>query len=656
MSITLQELGGLVRASRTDKGITQEELAKQVGNGVNRSVVAHFEQARRTPSDTALASICDFLSIPRSLWISFTYPEHRLRLDFEEALSELVGRSVSLRALDEESEHVANVAIASLFEGQRDEAKTLDALNSLLVFYSVKPQTPAFFLRYFGVESTKSADSFMSGVLRFQMDAIRLFSTFREAYLLMNEPGQLDSRLKPLIERDVAIFRNREAWDKIEEIPDERLPDLGYISARRARKERDERDIISQFLRTLADRVDHVGKNAINEISEKMRRKMGSLLRILDSRIQHDFLSPLFTPDADALRREADLLAPKAEGDLDRIAQTQSAAQRNLARYLSADHLDIYIATSMRSDADFVSVNQFAKSLFQHHDVKNLRLRYFNPTQSWIDDRVAKGLVEALMLRRASLTVYMAQKVDTFGKDSEASVALGQGKSVIVFVPKLYLPGTDIDSEAIGALTKTVLEELIIQEGEDDDKEPDPTMDLDALVSRLLTIRLSKLDRRDLTRIALAHWADFDLYGEDGRFLGEPERVLYRKWLDATIKRGSDDPPPTEIEEQIIGIFVAVSVRFEVRAKLFRETHPLALQIILSTGVLNGILVTRSVSSCAYLVEALIKNKLEFELKSEENNYRLVEVTTQSTARVISRNALITNAFSTFYTKEKITW
>ena len=65
-----------------------------------------------------------------------------------------------------------------------------------------------------------------------------------------------------------------------------------------------------------------------------------------------------------------------------------------------------------------------------------LNLRYFNPTQSWIDDRIAKGLVEALMLRRATVTIYMAQKTDTFGKDSEASVALGQGRPVIVYVPK----------------------------------------------------------------------------------------------------------------------------------------------------------------------------------------------------------------------------
>src|SRR5690606_16906049 len=80
---------------------------------------------------------------------------------------------------------------------------------------------------------------------------------------------------------------------------------------------------------------------------------------------------------------------------------------------------------------------------------KPLKLRYFNPTQSWIEDRIAKGLVEALMLKRASITIYMAQKSDTFGKDSEASVALGQGKPVIVYVPRLSFPDGIVDTEQL---------------------------------------------------------------------------------------------------------------------------------------------------------------------------------------------------------------
>jgi hypothetical protein len=83
----------------------------------------------------------------------------------------------------------------------------------------------------------------------------------------------------------------------------------------------------------------------------------------------------------------------------------------------------------MRTDADFASVNSFVRRLFRHTEIHPLKLRYFNPTQSWIEDRVAKGLVEALMLKRADFTIYLAQKTDSFGKDSEASVALGAGET-----------------------------------------------------------------------------------------------------------------------------------------------------------------------------------------------------------------------------------
>lgn len=152
-------------------------------------------------------------------------------------------------------------------------------------------------------------------------------------------------------------------------------------------------------------------------------------------------MSPLFVPDADQIRREASRLAPKEAKDIQRMKETQKSGLRNLARYLSADFMDVYVATSMRTDADFASVNTFVKRLFRHEDIHPLKLRYFNPTQSWIEERVAKGLVEALMLKRAQFTIYLAQKADSFGKDSEASVALGQGKPVIVYVPRLSRSG-----------------------------------------------------------------------------------------------------------------------------------------------------------------------------------------------------------------------
>jgi len=652
MAVSLQDLGDQIQAARHDKGLTQDELAKKLGSRVNRSHIAHLEQGLRVPTEDGILSlICHELGVPQKYWHPFTDPAYRNRLGFEEALSELVGRPVTLRYVDEHADSVADKAIANFFLTTRNEPQALDALNSLLVFYGVSPMAPDFFHRYLRVESTKSIEAFMRGVRHFQMEAIRLFSTFEEAYRAMNHPGDLAYHLRPLDPRDLSTYHNREPWRDIEEVPEDRLPDLGYISAKEARKEKNERKLLAGFLRELADKVASSGRGAVDSYTEKKRRKMSSLLRTFESRLEHDFMSPLFTPDADALRREAETIAPKGDEDLERIATTQAQAQRNLARYLAADHLDVYVATSMRVDADFVSVNRFTKALFSHPDVKALNLRYFNPTQSWIDDRVAKGLVEALMLRRSSLTVYMAQKGDTFGKDSEASVALGQGKAVIVFVPKLAFQG--IDSEKLWGMSRADLEREIAQEGTDDDKESDPTMDQDALVARLLTLRLHRIESGSFPTLVRAHWADFDLYGEDHRIENLTVREEYRRWLDEVVRQGKDVALPKELESHVVGILVAVAVRFEGRAKLFRDTHPLALQIILSTGVLNGMLVARAVDTCAKLVESLMTNELSFALQPEADNYRLVETTTGSTARVISRHTLITNAFAAFYSGQR---
>ena len=104
---------------------------------------------------------------------------------------------------------------------------------------------------------------------------------------------------------------------------------------------------------------------------------MDSLLRQFDPGSRHSLFSPLFLPDPDQLERTAEQVGPKADTDLARMGETQSIAQQNLAHYVAADHLDLYVATSMRSEADFVSVNRFVNALFQHDVIRPLKLRFF---------------------------------------------------------------------------------------------------------------------------------------------------------------------------------------------------------------------------------------------------------------------------------------
>jgi hypothetical protein len=499
------------------------------------------------------------------------------------------------------------------------------------------------------LENILKSIKFGEYIKEYQKDAIRLFSSFEEAYHSLNSVKDLVPILQPLQVKTDEAYRLRSEWGSIKRIPDEKLPYLGYIAASRVEQESKEREDLSQFLSEIAKKK-RASSFIITSYPEKTKRKYDSLLRKFNSKIEHGLFSPLFSPSPELLEKEAKFIRPDSGTDIEEMANTQKIAYENLSNYLSADFMDVYVATSMRSDADFVSVNNFVKNLFEDADIRPLRLRYFNPTQSWIEDRIAKGLVEALMLKRADYCIYMAQKEDTFGKDSEASVSLGQGKPVIVYVPKLFISDTRIDSERIGRLTKSQLIEEIGHLDSDFVKDVDENIDLESLMGKLIALQLERLSDDILCSTVQKHWADYDLYGEvEKRISDQKDRTEFINWMDDVIKEKKQAKVSKIIKENLISIFVATTVRYEKRAKIFREVHPLALQVILSTGVLNGILVTRSVESSAQILKALILNKLELDLEVDANNYRLIENVTQSTIRVISRHNLLSNSFSAFY-------
>ena len=91
----------------------------------------------------------------------------------------------------------------------------------------------------------------------------------------------------------------------------------------------------------------------------------------------------------------------------------------------------------MRKAWEYHDLFEFISALMGSQDLADLDLRYFDPTQCYMENRVDKGLVESLMLKRAECTVYSVQDTDTLGKDSELAATLAQGKTVIAYVPKI---------------------------------------------------------------------------------------------------------------------------------------------------------------------------------------------------------------------------
>jgi hypothetical protein len=97
------------------------------------------------------------------------------------------------------------------------------------------------------------------------------------------------------------------------------------------------------------------------------------------------------------------------------------------------DDLDVYVATSMRTRADFRKMAEFCEIIFTHNKLKGYNLRYFDPTLSAASGHEDKGLIECLMVKCAKVLIYVAGERDSYGKDAEAAMALSQGKPVIFF-------------------------------------------------------------------------------------------------------------------------------------------------------------------------------------------------------------------------------
>ena len=114
--------------------------------------------------------------------------------------------------------------------------------------------------------------------------------------------------------------------------------------------------------------------------------------------------------------------------------RARDAALDNTRYYLSmADDLDVYVATSMRGRDDFRHMANTCEAIFQDPRLKDLQLRYFDPTLSAAAGHEDKGIIECLMVKCAKTLVYCAGERESYGKDAEAAMALSQGKPVIFY-------------------------------------------------------------------------------------------------------------------------------------------------------------------------------------------------------------------------------
>ena len=329
---------------------------------------------------------------------------------------------------------------------------------------------------------------------------------------------------------------------------------------------------------------------------------------------------------------------------LNDLQESRELATKNTAVYLTWDYMDVYVATSMRERWEYETTFEFLKEVFKGEKrLQRLKVRYFDPTQSYSTNRIDKGLVEALMLRRAHCTLYLAQETETLGKDSELASTLAQGKPVIAYVPAI----TDV-----GAYARRIR------------RQP-----LDYVRKRWLQLEVEEIftEPECLQELERRFWpgGKANSAREESGFL-EWKDKLFGSFRERVASRTFSLIEEEERElKSVLGqnfaaicniLAVAEKHYFNKRARTLRDAHPLAIQVDLETGVANGVLVARSAQQCSRLIYGLLTNDLSFHVVHGQGVFKLVEDISGCPYRIVTEDPKLTNSFWNFYLTCDAAW
>ena len=514
----------------------------------------------------------------------------------------------------------------------RDDHEHIDCsqFNELLLLAN-KDRVELPFFKFFFCPSVDedpkcSVGEIAQGVERFQKIAMLAFGNFIYAYRKLSkirtqehlrqaipeiaeDPGQIQNRLK---QRKSKVLH-------IDLISREDTYLMGYLSASGILAEHSRAARLEELLKSLRRRTWESLKNAIeagvsdpperNELFQLINRfKISNQKRATIENFQKHI-----NRDLVFLRRLRE-----------KLKQTQGTGEKNTDVYLTWDHMDIYFATSMRKKWEYEDLYDFVKEVMQANVLQGLHLRYFDPTQSFEKNRIDKGLIESLMLKRANCTVYSVQDTDTLGKDSELAATLAQGKPVIAYAPDIDVRRRIKQLKALRPLELKERFEFVYY--------------ADEAFNRRFASELGFI-KRFLDRI----------YAFENRMLW---RSIYdRKQVLTFVKENRAD-----LTKFCSLIATSEKEIYNRRASTLKISHPLAVQVNLDTGVANGVLVVRDVRTCAELMFRILTNQMEFDVQEskELNCWLLVERLSGSIFRVVTKDRKLTNCFWNFYRKNEV--
>ncbi|MFT5171339.1 MAG: hypothetical protein ACI9BD_001114 [Candidatus Marinamargulisbacteria bacterium] len=364
-------------------------------------------------------------------------------------------------------------------------------LNQLLLLSGETPVTQGFF-NYYWTEvpshpydlqsvdgfdpSFKEAPAIRSlahlkwGVQRIYLDSLLYFGNIRAGFKSLG--GKSRDQLGQFFESkrfDTKKMRERGPALPLHEIPKE---DRHYISEMRFAIFGEDPDSTSQLkpMLTSAYRRAAMADRGQVSIDVLLSRAFLSKKEVSDAQLQMGRLSATDILDVEVGSQEDVLSAHKAIAE--RFLSAREAALGNTDLYVSlASELDVYMATSMRTKADFDRVSDACEQIFEAEVGQDLNLRYFNPTTSAAANSIDKGIIENLMVSCAKALVYTVGEKDSFGKDVEAAMALTSGKPVIFLCDDEKKRGFFMDVHPLGRLMHAstgVLNGIIVCRDEDE--------------------------------------------------------------------------------------------------------------------------------------------------------------------------------------------
>jgi hypothetical protein len=130
-------------------------------------------------------------------------------------------------------------------------------------------------------------------------------------------------------------------------------------------------------------------------------------------------------------------------------------------------------------------------------------------------------------------------------------------------------------------------------------------------------------------------------------------------WSDERVRHWLRKPSDIDSRMATKLIFDKANELYDKRAEVLRKHHPLGLQIDLSTGVANGVLVVRTIAGCAKVLRAILLRTWEFDIEEPEADPHapdrgegatvLRERMTGCILRAVTEDDVLTNTFWNFY-------